>query len=260
MADQAETPGSVKSQTTTPVKTANQAGGHVRRSRIYDLLKRMASQVLRDDAGASSPTERPIDQPLATIKAHDTATVPCGEKAPVVIANEMATSSPDPSPIDEVDAQSSVPANEAKPLPATRTAQATPEVKPEPTRAAKIEDASQGLVFISETDAPVEPFVWSASTPFSPEALRAYAKIDAAEPFKTEAVDHFFRNVTVARDWHEDVEQEQVRRFTALRDTLKDLLRDITVYRFGSTAIDVFVLGQDESGAVMGVHTKVVET
>ncbi len=43
------------------------------------------------------------------------------------------------------------------------------------------------------------------------------------------------------------LEKEQVRRFIALRDLLKDLITDMTVYRFGTTAIEVFVVGHDET-------------
>ena len=120
--------------------------------------------------------------------------------------------------------------------------------------------AADGLTFVSETDAPVEVFVWPKGTPFSPEALRAHEHIDTAEPLETEEVDHFFRNVTKPREWHEAAEKEQVRRFEVLRDLLTAELTDVTVYRFGTTAILVYVLGRTADGTTMGIRTKVVET
>jgi hypothetical protein len=126
--------------------------------------------------------------------------------------------------------------------------------------AAKLIDATAGLLFISETDAPVDVFVWSGGAAFSREALRVHEHIDAAEPVETEDIDHFFRNVTKPREWHEAAEKEQVRRFGVLRDLLKAELTDVTVYRFGTTAASVYVLGRAADGTVTGIRTKVVET
>jgi hypothetical protein len=146
------------------------------------------------------------------------------------------------------------------------TEDASPTNGPPKTSAAssplisRLTDAADGLTFTSETDAPVEVFVWPEGTPFSAEALRVHEHIDAAEPLETEEVDHFFRNVTKPREWHEAAEKEQVRRFGALRDLLKAELTDVAVYRLGSTAISVYVLGRAADGTTTGIRTKVVET
>ncbi|MBV9790491.1 MAG: nuclease A inhibitor family protein [Chloroflexi bacterium] len=125
----------------------------------------------------------------------------------------------------------------------------------------EIARASEGLMLISETDAPVTPFVWEESTPFSIEALRQARGYDASTPITKLDVDEFFGSSTREYDWHGPEEQERVRRFRALVDTLKSRLSDIAAYKVGEFgAIDVFVVGRTEDGTFAGVTTHVVET
>lgn len=125
----------------------------------------------------------------------------------------------------------------------------------------EIASASEGLLFPSETDAPVQPFVWQESTPFSIEALRAAKGYDASTPIAKLSIDEFFGPATRAYDWHNAEEQERVRGFRALLETLTSRLSDIAAYKVGeSGAIDVFVVGRAEDGTFAGVATHVVET
>jgi hypothetical protein len=132
--------------------------------------------------------------------------------------------------------------------------------KAPPDLVARLREATDGLMWMSETDAPVDVFVWDGPTPFSPEALRAHAGIASGVPVEEMELERFFRNATTPQDWHEAAEQEQVRRFTALRDLLHSELRDVRVWRFGDTAKDVYVVGRAPDGTYLGISTKVVET
>lgn len=124
----------------------------------------------------------------------------------------------------------------------------------------KLERAAQGLLYPSETDAPVRAFAWRDASPFSAEALAAKLGYDTSTPIQTTDLDTFFEPVTKPQAWYGDEEQERMRRFIALRDLLKADLRDLKVYRIGSTSIDVYVVGRDARGRYYGVYTKVVET
>ncbi len=124
----------------------------------------------------------------------------------------------------------------------------------------RLEQAIDGLLFPSESDAPLEVFVWRDAAPFSPQALLAYAGYDKTTPVRTTALDRFFRPVTTSRAWYGEEERERMRRFRALRDLLKTELSDIKVYKIGTVAIDVYVVGRDASGTYCGLTTKVVET
>ncbi len=124
----------------------------------------------------------------------------------------------------------------------------------------RLEQASAGLLFPSESDAPLQVFVWRAAAPFSPAALLGHIGCDQTTPIRTTDVDRFFRPVTQAHPWDGPAEQERLRRFTTLVELLKTELRDLTVYKIGTVAIDVYVVGRDENGTYLGVTTHVVET
>lgn len=125
----------------------------------------------------------------------------------------------------------------------------------------EIAGASEGLLFMSETDAPITPFVWEESTPFSIAALRETKGYDASTPITRLDVDEFFGSATRTFDWHGPEERERVRRFEVLLATLKSCLSDLAAYKVGASgAIDVFVIGKAEDGTFAGVSTQVVET
>ena len=125
---------------------------------------------------------------------------------------------------------------------------------------ARLKEASAGLLYPSETDAPLHVFVWQDAAPFSPQRLLASAGYDRATPLRITDLDRFFQPVTTPQPWHDEEEQESVRRFTALRDLFKATLRDIKVYKIGSVAIDVYVIGRAADGTYCGLTTRVVET
>jgi hypothetical protein len=123
--------------------------------------------------------------------------------------------------------------------------------------------ATAGLLFPSETDAPVIPFVWE--TPEGHLELTAGAVVGlSGHPADTAveeiAFDDLFGKVTQPRDWHNEVGRKRAEGFTALRDLLRENLRGIRVFRLGTISIDVIVVGVDPKDRLAGVSTKVVET
>jgi hypothetical protein len=124
----------------------------------------------------------------------------------------------------------------------------------------RLEQAVDSLLFPSEGDAPLHVFVWRESTPFSPEALLIHAGYDQTTPVRTSDLESFFRPVTTPRAWYGEEEQERLRRFSALLDLLNAELSDVKVYKVGTVAIDVYVVGRDAQGNYLGVTTNVVET
>ncbi len=124
----------------------------------------------------------------------------------------------------------------------------------------RLEQAVDGLLYPSESDAPLTVFVWRQPVPFSAEALLACTGHDSTTPVKTTDLDSFFRPVTTSRAWHGTEEQERTRRFTALHELLEAELSDIQVYKVGSIRIDVYIVGYDADGNILGLTTNVVET
>ena len=125
----------------------------------------------------------------------------------------------------------------------------------------EISQASAGLLFPSESDAPVHLFVWQGQQPFSIAALRRAQGYSADMPIGTFDVDEFFGPATRAYDWHGPADQERTQRFRALVELLKARLHDVAAYKVGkSGTLDVFVVGQADDGTFAGVRTQVVET
>lgn len=124
----------------------------------------------------------------------------------------------------------------------------------------RLEQAIDGLLYPSESDAPLQVFVWPEGTPFSLKALRTHIATSKKTPIQKVDLDTFFRPVTTPQDWFGEAEQERMEKFTALLTLLKAELSDITVYKVGKIDIDVYVLGHTSAGEYLGITTKVVET
>lgn len=123
----------------------------------------------------------------------------------------------------------------------------------------RIEKAADGLIYVSETDAPVVPFA-SSETTATPETM-----LQNLGPGVDESVDElsfaaFFDRLTGIKDWHGEREKAKAKKFLALKELLEKNLRDLTVYRIGNVQIDIYVVGIDAEGRVMGVRTKAIET
>jgi len=125
---------------------------------------------------------------------------------------------------------------------------------------ATLEAATQGLLFPSETDAPLTPFFWpSEAKSLTPDLVLRLAGLPAGTAVSTQDFDEFFAPVVTEEDWQNDEEKAEVRRFQALAKALKDNLKDVAVFRAGETNISVFVVGK-ASGGFAGVATRIVET
>ena len=126
----------------------------------------------------------------------------------------------------------------------------------------QLQKASDGLVFISESDYPFEVFLWEASGSLvnTPETVLHHTGHPIDTPVEVVDIDSFFAMSTAEQDWYEQGEQQTAKKFQNLVETLKSHLTDIKVYRLGTTTIDVYIVGKTPSGDLAGLSTKVVET
>ena len=127
---------------------------------------------------------------------------------------------------------------------------------------AELEEASRDLLFQSESDYPLKPFLWEGAgkEALTPQKLLEQIGKPTDTPVEIEDIDDFFRVATKEQSWHGKQEQEDVRRFQQLVKLLKDNLSDIQVYRLGNVEIEVYIVGRTEKGDLMGLSTKVIET
>ena len=112
-----------------------------------------------------------------------------------------------------------------------------------------LKDATRGLLFPSETDAPVEAFAWPAG-PIDATAVRTAAGIDAKAAVQEQSLGDFFRGVPAA---------ERGRYFDLLV-ALAEYAGGARVFKFGGPRFAVFVVGTAADGRRVGVKTEVVET
>ncbi|QHL88132.1 nuclease [Nibribacter ruber] len=123
----------------------------------------------------------------------------------------------------------------------------------------ELEQLSQSLLFISESEYPLEPFALPAGTS-GQEASSFLKAIGQPEQTVEEVtVAHFFRNMV--RPSEEDAIQNQnAQKFMALQQWLEKNLKDVKVYRLGQTQVQAYVVGQAEDQTWMGVKTTLIET
>src|SRR5688500_18732613 len=85
-----------------------------------------------------------------------------------------------------------------------------------------LQEAAEGLLFLSETDAPLESFFWPAqeTPPLTPDQLAKLAGAPAKALIKTVKLETFFRPTTTEQEWHNEEEKDEVSRFKDLVKTI----------------------------------------
>ncbi|MEO1132770.1 MAG: nuclease A inhibitor family protein [Cyanobacteria bacterium J06639_1] len=124
----------------------------------------------------------------------------------------------------------------------------------------RLRAATEGLLWPSETDAPVAAFEWERQDEIAPATLLHILDRSSDTPIARLSVEQFFKRVTRDRDGYDDIEKARVRQFQALEMLLADTLRDPQGFRVGQTDIDAFVIGKTSAGHWAGIRTRIVET
>ncbi|MEG4350161.1 nuclease A inhibitor family protein [Microcoleus sp. LAD1_D3] len=126
--------------------------------------------------------------------------------------------------------------------------------------ATQLQQASKGLLFLSESDAPFEIIHWPAQGELTPAKLLQLTGHPPDASVEVVTVDKFFATPTAEEDWHDQEERETAKRFQNLVSILKQNLSQLQVYRVGSIEIDVYIVGMTPAGDWAGLSTKLVET
>ena len=122
-----------------------------------------------------------------------------------------------------------------------------------------LDDACRGLIFISETDADLQPFVAGKVTSRSLTSYLNALNIDD-QPIEEVSFDSLFARLTAKRKWHRELDKKRVRQFSNLQKVLKKDLDDLRVIRVGRIRLDIYIVGVDSFGRLAGVKTKAIET
>jgi hypothetical protein len=121
----------------------------------------------------------------------------------------------------------------------------------------QIKKASEGLLFISETDHPFEIVELKDGNNIEGMLLQLTGK---APPIETQTLDHFFRNHVKSYETDTEEQKQNIQRFIQLKNVLNEHLSNIKVYRIGEVQVDAFIIGQLKNGKYAGLRTKLVET
>ncbi|MBD2245201.1 nuclease A inhibitor family protein [Nostoc sp. FACHB-888] len=126
----------------------------------------------------------------------------------------------------------------------------------------KLKQASDSLLMMSESEYPFEVFLWSnqAQEPMTAQKLLQLTGHSPETSVEEVELDYLFRNCAEEKEWHDEIQKQNVQKYHSLVKTLKDNLIDIHVYRIGTISIDVYIVGKTPDKDLAGISTKVVET
>ncbi|NJR48956.1 MAG: nuclease [Leptolyngbyaceae cyanobacterium CSU_1_3] len=126
----------------------------------------------------------------------------------------------------------------------------------------QLKEVSKDLLWVSESEAPFEVFVWENTTLEGLDHRMLLERVDRSEntTIVAQDLDTFFEQATQIQDWQNESEQTIVSQYQQLVDTLKQHLSDLQVYRIGETNLDLYIIGKTADGHLAGLATKAVET
>ncbi len=129
------------------------------------------------------------------------------------------------------------------------------------TTANALTQEAAGLTYQSETDSSWKVFRWpNAKGEPTPERVRQTGRHRPDSPVEEQTIDDFFAPLVQEQDWYGDAEKVATARYRALRDTVKQSLRNPKVVKVGERKVAVYVVGIDPEGGWSGLKTTAVET
>ncbi|MGC2236289.1 MAG: nuclease A inhibitor family protein [Pyrinomonadaceae bacterium] len=126
--------------------------------------------------------------------------------------------------------------------------------------AEQVKKLSEGLYYISETDAEVKPFIGGKAAAVSKEEILRLTGSEPDAPVEERNFAEIFARLTRIQDWFGDEEKEIAAKFVRLKDFLEQNLEDLKVFKIGSIQIKVYFVGLDAEGSLTGIQTEAVET
>jgi hypothetical protein len=123
---------------------------------------------------------------------------------------------------------------------------------------ANLTQASEGLLYRSESDYPYEVIHWEKA-PLTEEFIRQKVTLNDT-PIEILDFSDFYNSDEPEPDWYGEEEKAESAKFRHLMKLLADSLGHTQVFRLGKIEIDIYILGQTKSGEIVGLKTKAIET
>jgi hypothetical protein len=126
----------------------------------------------------------------------------------------------------------------------------------------KIKAAAEGLLFMSESDYPLEVFEpqLQPTGQITDDLLLQWAGKPAGTAIEKTDLAYFFRNQVRDLPEHGPAEKQRAERFRKLQQLLQEELSDATVYRIGNIQVTAMVIGKTKTGEYTGLKTTLIET
>jgi hypothetical protein len=145
------------------------------------------------------------------------------------------------------------------------TQSASPQTAAATSLLPELEERTRGLLYMSENDFPLEPFLWPKAQieneTLTSDALLQLTRHRKGTPVEELDFEAFFEPVVAEEDWFGPEEKQAAAGFRALVTWLETHLTDLRVFKIGSEPKkEVYVVGQTAEGDFAGVITQVVET
>jgi hypothetical protein len=134
------------------------------------------------------------------------------------------------------------------------------DTAPPPDALTTLGAAADGLLVMSESDYPLEPFRWPGPGPLTPAALLAHLGLPADTLVEARTLDAFLGPMADGQDWMDAAQRAAAARFAVLRGQIAALLADVVVYRLGRIQITAIIVGRDADGHTVGLQTTLIET
>lgn len=123
---------------------------------------------------------------------------------------------------------------------------------------AAVAEAARGLLYPSETDAPLVPFTASPNVGTSPSDV--CTALAAGDAVRLQDAGAFLAAPARVMPWMSPQELAAAARFAELRRVFLTRMALPVACLVGDTEVVVYVLGRSATGAVVGLRTVVVET
>ena len=120
--------------------------------------------------------------------------------------------------------------------------------------------ACEGLIYMSEIDAPVMPFRGTVVDDVTGETILHQTNSNADTPVEEITFEMFFGKLTTIREWYGEPEKVKAQKFLELQTLLEENLRNRKVFRLGKVQLAVYAVGIDKDGRLIGITTNAVET
>ena len=121
----------------------------------------------------------------------------------------------------------------------------------------RLSTISEGLLFPSESEYPLEPFVWKSAT-LTPETMLTRSQKTAKTPIESVTLEDFFAPVVTDEDWFEDEDRAIAQRYRDMQGLIATL-ENAQVFKVGKIEIDVYIVGAIGPDLI-GLKTTVIET